>query len=131
MLCEIDLAQPPAGLYPGAFVQTRLPVHGLPRLLLPTEALLGQGGQLFVALVEEGKVHFQRVRLGVDDGAHVEVLDGLRGGELVALTWARVPDGAPVRSSRKSSAKGDRSTSPGMSAWKSVRGRPSTARPAS
>ena len=98
MLCEIDLAQPPSGLYPGAFVQTRLPVHGLPRPLLPTEALLGQGGQLFVALVEEGKVHFQRVRLGVDDGAHVEVLDGLRGGELVALNLgAEVLDGAPVR----------------------------------
>jgi hypothetical protein len=73
-------------------------VHGLPRPLLPTEALLGQGGQLFVALVEEGKVHFQRVRLGVDDGVHVEVLDGLRGGELVALNLGpEVLDGAPVR----------------------------------
>ncbi|HMC33832.1 MAG TPA: efflux RND transporter periplasmic adaptor subunit, partial [Myxococcales bacterium] len=98
MQCEIDLAQPPEGLYPGAFVQTRLPLHGPPRPLLPSEALLGQGGQLLVALVEDGKVHFQRVKLGVDDGAKVEVLDGLRGGEIVALNLGpEVPDGSPVR----------------------------------
>jgi hypothetical protein len=98
MLCEIDLAQPPAGLYPGAFVQTRLPLHGAPRPLLPTEALIGSSGQLFVALVEDGKLHFQRVRLGVDDGAKVEVLDGLRGGEVVALNLSpEVPDGSRVR----------------------------------
>jgi membrane fusion protein (multidrug efflux system) len=98
MLCEIDLPHPPAGLYPGAFVQTTLSLHGRPRPLLPSEALLGQGGQLFVALVEEGKVHFQRVRLGVDDGANVEVLDGLSGGEVVALNLGpEVADGAAVR----------------------------------
>jgi len=66
--------------------------------LLPTEALVGQGGQLLVALVEDGKVHFQRVKLGVDDGTKVEVLDGLRGGETVALSLGpEVPDGSPVR----------------------------------
>ena len=98
MLCEIDLAQPPAGLYPGAFVQTRLPLHGPPRPLIPTDALVGLGGQLFAAIVEDGKVHFQRLRLGADDGANVEVLDGLRGGELVALNLGpEVPDGSPVR----------------------------------
>jgi RND family efflux transporter MFP subunit len=98
MLCEIDLPRPPPGLYPGAFVQTRLPLHGAPRPLVPTEALLGRGGQILVALVEDGRLHFQRVRLGVDDGAKVEVLDGLRGGETVALNLGpEVPDGSPVR----------------------------------
>src|SRR5256886_10296918 len=47
MLCEIDLAEPPAGLYPGAFVQTRLPLHVPPRPLIPTNAPRGQGGQAF------------------------------------------------------------------------------------
>jgi membrane fusion protein, multidrug efflux system len=107
MLSEIDLAQPPEGLYPGAFVQSRLPLHGPPRPLLPTEALLGRGGQLLVALVEDGKLHFQRVRLGVDDGAKVEVLDGLRGGEVVALNLGpEVPDGSPVRVQQESHREG-------------------------
>jgi hypothetical protein len=98
MLCEIDLPHPPPGLYPGAFVETSLPLHGPPRPLVPTEALVGQSGQLFVALIEDGRVHFQRVKLGVDDGARVEVLDGLRGGELVALSLSPdVADGTTVR----------------------------------
>jgi hypothetical protein len=59
---------------------------------------MAAGGQLYVALVEDGKVHFQRVKLGVDDGARVEVLDGLRGGETVALNLGpEVPDGSAVR----------------------------------
>ncbi len=107
MRCEIDLAQPPPGLYPGAFVQTRLPLHGPPRPLIPTDALLGRGGQLYAALVEDGRVRLQRVRLGTDDGANVEVLDGLRGGELVALNLGpEVADGSPVRVQQEAPREG-------------------------
>lgn len=98
MLCEIDLAHPPPGLYPGAFVDVTLALHGSPRPLVPTEALVGKAGQMFVPKVEQGHVVFQKVRLGIDDGANVEVLEGLRGGEQVALNLATdVPDGSPVR----------------------------------
>ena len=49
---------------------------------------------MMVPLVEQNHVHFQRVKLGADDGAQVEVLDGLRGGETVALNLgAEVSDG--------------------------------------
>ena len=95
---EIDLSRPPQGLYPGAFVDTQLPLHGNPRPLVPTDALISVGGQMMVPLVEQNHVHFQRVKLGADDGAQVEVLDGLRGGEMVALNLgAEVSDGSPVR----------------------------------
>ena len=98
MLCEIDLAEPPEGLYPGAFVQASLSLRGQPRPLVPSEALVAQAGQLYVAVVQDGKVKFQRVRLGTDDGNTVEVLEGLRGGELVALNLATdVADGSPIR----------------------------------
>lgn len=98
MLCEIDLPHPPPGLYPGAFVNATIALHGTPRPLVPTEALLGKAGQLFVPTVQDGHVHLQQVRLGLDDGQNVEVLEGLRGGEVVALNLATdVPDGAPVR----------------------------------
>ena len=98
MLCEIDVVHPPQGLYPGAFVETRLPLRGNPRPLVPAEALVSVGGQLMVPLVENDRVHFQRVRLGADDGQEVEVVDGLRGGELVAVNLgADVQDGSPVR----------------------------------
>jgi RND family efflux transporter MFP subunit len=98
MLCEIDLLNPPAGLYPGAFVNASITLRGSPRPLVPTEALVGKSGQLYVPMVEGDKVHFTHVRLGVDDGQNVEVLEGLHGGEWVALNLGTdVPDGAPVR----------------------------------
>ena len=98
MLCEIDLVAPPPGLYPGAFVQASITLHGAPRPLVPTDALVAQNGQLFVATVQDNRVHFTKVRLGVDDGQNIEVLEGLRGGEMVALNLATdVADGSPIR----------------------------------
>jgi RND family efflux transporter MFP subunit len=98
MLCEIDIVRPPPGLYPGAFVNASISLHGNPRPLVPSEALVGRNGQLFVPAVADGHVHFTRVKLGIDDGQNVEVLEGLKGGELVALNLATdVADGAPVR----------------------------------
>ena len=98
MLCEVDLAAPPPGLYPGAFVQASITLHGSPRPLVPTDALVAQNGQLFVATVQDNKVHFTKVRLGVDDGQNIEILEGLRGGELVALNLGTdVADGSPIR----------------------------------
>jgi RND family efflux transporter MFP subunit len=101
MLCEIDLPHPPVGLYPGAFVDASIVLRGAQRPLVPTDALVGKGGQIFVPTVQDGRVHFNKVRLGVDDGARVEVLEGLQGGELVALNLTSdVPDNAPVRVQR-------------------------------
>jgi membrane fusion protein (multidrug efflux system) len=98
MLCEIDLVHPPAGLYPGAFVNASISLHGTPRPLVPTDALVGKSGQLFVPMVTDNKIHFTQVRPGVDDGKNVEVLEGLHGGEWVALNLGTdVPDGASVR----------------------------------
>jgi RND family efflux transporter MFP subunit len=98
MLCEIDLPSPPAGLYPGAFVQASVTLHGDPRPLVPAEALVAQRGQIFVATVQDGHVKLQPVRVGNDDGSTIEILEGLHGGEYVALNLGTdVPDGAPVR----------------------------------
>src|SRR4051812_46627479 len=98
MLCEIDLAKPPEGLYPGAFVDVSVTLRGAPRPLVPTDALVGKGGRIYVPTVLDGRVHFKPVRLGVDDGSRVEVLEGLNGGEIVALNLATdIPDNSPVR----------------------------------
>jgi len=98
MLCEIDLVHPPVGLYPGAFVNASISLHGTPRPLVPTDALVGKSGQLFVPMVTDNKIHFAQVRLGVDDGKNVEVLEGLHGGEWVALNLCtNIPDSAAVR----------------------------------
>jgi membrane fusion protein, multidrug efflux system len=98
MLCEIDLIDPPVGLYPGAFVQASITLRGTPKPLVPSDSLVAQSGQLYVALVQDNRVHLQKVRLGIDDGQNIEVLEGLRGGELIALNLGTdVADGSPVR----------------------------------
>ena len=107
MLCEIDLVRPPAGLYPGAFVQASVGLRGAVRAQVPTEALVAQAGKLFIALVQNGKIHFQPVRLGVDDGQSVEVLEGLQGDELVALSLSsEVAEGATIRTQEPGAAAG-------------------------
>jgi multidrug efflux pump subunit AcrA (membrane-fusion protein) len=94
----MDILRPPPGLNQGAFVNASISLHGNPRPLVPTDALVGRNGQLYVPAVEDGHVHFVHVRLGIDDGQNVEVLEGLKGGEMVALNLATdVPDGSAVR----------------------------------
>lgn len=86
MLAEIDLLRPPPGMLPGAFVQVTLTLRGPPRPVVPAEALVSQEGKLLVPTVVNGKVHLVPVRTGVDDGKNVEVVSGLQGGELIALS---------------------------------------------
>jgi membrane fusion protein, multidrug efflux system len=98
MLAEIDLTNPPDNLYPGAFLQVALTLRGTPRPLVPAEALITRAGALVVPTVNDGKVHLQPIRTGVDDGRTVEILSGLKGGELVALNLGSdAVEGGPVQ----------------------------------
>jgi len=85
MLCEIDLAQPPSGLYP-AHSSDEAPGA---RAAAPaaTDRGAARPGRPALRRAGGGREGPLPARSpGVDDGAHVEVLDGLRGGELVALS---------------------------------------------
>ena len=98
MLAEVELRDPPEGMYPGAFVNVSLSLKGAPRPLVPAEAILLKDGAPVVPTVEDRKIHFVKVRTGVDDGRTIEILSGLRGGELVALNLASdAREGAAVR----------------------------------
>ncbi len=51
-----------------------------------------------VAVVRDGRVHFVTVRVGQDDGKTVQILGGLRGGEVVALALpSEVAEGAVIQ----------------------------------
>jgi hypothetical protein len=47
------------------------------------------GAGSFTTPCEDRKIHFVKVRTGVDDGRTIEILSGLRKGELVALNLAK------------------------------------------
>ena len=98
MLAEIELHNPPEGIYPGAFINVTLALRGARRPLVPAEALLLQRGEPVVATVTDRRIHFVKVRTGTDDGRDIEVLEGLKGGELVALNLASdAAEGAQVQ----------------------------------
>jgi len=98
MLSEIDVDNPGHRLYPGTFVHVALGVNAPPTPVVPAEALISQGAGLFVATVQDRRIHLVKVQTGIDDGKKVQILSGLKGDEVVALNLASsVSDGAPVQ----------------------------------
>ncbi|GAA4504438.1 efflux RND transporter periplasmic adaptor subunit [Hymenobacter ginsengisoli] len=73
-----------AGVY--AQVRFRLPQTS-PSVLISANALV-PGIDPKVAVVQDGKIHFQPLTLGRDFGSTIEVTKGLRGGELLVINPA-------------------------------------------
>lgn len=97
MLCEVDIDNKELGLYPGSFVHATLHLKASPWPQVPAEALISKADKLYVAVVEDKKVHLVPVKVGQHDGRTAQILSGLNGGELVALNaGSDVTDGGPV-----------------------------------
>jgi RND family efflux transporter MFP subunit len=97
MLCEIWLDNK-YGLQPGTFVHVTLHVHVPPLPTIPSEGLFYRNSTLMAGVVRENKVTFVGVQTGVDDGKRVQIRQGLKAGETVALNVpADLSDGATVQ----------------------------------
>ncbi|MBX3171570.1 MAG: efflux RND transporter periplasmic adaptor subunit [Candidatus Eremiobacteraeota bacterium] len=75
---------PEGGLRPDTFVEVNIALPGGPGLTVPKQALLSLGNQKFV-LVEASPGHYVRrtVRAGIESGAEVQIIEGLKEGEKV------------------------------------------------
>src|SRR5262249_42911824 len=61
-------------LMPGMYGTMRLQLQRFQDCyLLPSSAVLSRGGKRYIALVQDGKVHFAPVKVQVDDGTLVKV----------------------------------------------------------
>ena len=88
MLTEIDFNNTSEVILPGSFVQVSLRVHqtGSGDLEIPSECLLMRDDKPFVAEVEpDDTIRFRPVTIGVDEGAHVRILSGVKKGERIAM----------------------------------------------
>jgi membrane fusion protein (multidrug efflux system) len=85
MQAEIDFDNRPFQMQPGTFAQVELHVKQPPSAEIPDDAIVIRDGKTNVCLVQDGKARYQPVQLGYNDGANVRVLDGLKGGETIAL----------------------------------------------
>lgn len=93
------LANSDGRLRPGMFARVRVIVGERPAaLMVPEEAIVPLGDDFFVYTVADGKAKRVRVKLGVRRNAMVELLEGVKPGELVVTAGMRVQrDGQPVR----------------------------------
>ena len=79
VVTELTLPNPKEEIWPGAYVDVRFEIPTDPNILIiPEQALLFRAQGLEVALVQDGKVHLQAVKLGLNLGETVQVVHGLK-----------------------------------------------------
>jgi len=99
MLAELELPNPKRELRPGMYASVRLALEQHNNvLLIPTAALVMEKANAF-AYVAAGNVARKRpLKIGFNDGAKVEVLEGLAPSDSVILVGKRTfTDGQPIQ----------------------------------
>lgn len=97
------------GVRTGSFARARVVIdlHDDARIV-PRDALVSEGDDWFVYVVDEGKARKVAVRLGFEEADRVELLEGPDAGEAVVVTGApALQEGAPVEVLEASSGEGD------------------------
>ena len=86
LLTEVQMTNPQSTLLPGMYAQVRLRTpRTSPPVLIPGEAVITGPEGLSVAVLRDSRVHIQRIEVGRDNGAQVEVTSGLQGWEYVVV----------------------------------------------
>jgi membrane fusion protein (multidrug efflux system) len=92
MLVEVDLPNDDDALFPGMYARVAIAVSGSPDVpTVPDSALIFDGNQTLVPVINGDKVHLAPIILGYDDGISVQVTNGLKGDELVATNLGQTP----------------------------------------
>jgi RND family efflux transporter MFP subunit len=99
MLVEADLPNADGALKPGMYASVRIAVEKHPgAIVVPVEALAMEKTNAFVFKVADGKAKKIAVKLGFNDGANAEILEGIADGEAVILVGkATFTDGQAVK----------------------------------
>ena len=84
---RVELDNPRRELRPGMFADVVVQLESRRGLVIPAEALVDTGDQQYVFLARDGgRFEPRRVRAGARVMDHVEILDGLRAGDVVVTT---------------------------------------------
>lgn len=89
-------------LLPGTNVNATIQSESVANAVrIPKEGVVREGGQTGVWVVESGKVKWRPVKLGIANITTVQIVDGLKNGEEVALPSDQpLQDGAPITPER-------------------------------
>jgi len=85
LLVEVHVPNPEGLLLPGMYAQVRLSsARSNPPMLIPNDALLVRADGTTVALLrQDHTVHLQKVDVGRDYGDRIEIIRGLREGDII------------------------------------------------
>jgi RND family efflux transporter MFP subunit len=99
LLVEVDIDNAERALSPGLYGSVHFLVpRPAPVVMAPSSALIFDQNGLQVATYTGGEVHLQKVSIGEDDGAEVQIVSGLKAGDsLVVNPPAGLASGAKVR----------------------------------
>jgi RND family efflux transporter MFP subunit len=99
MRVEVDLPNKDSSLYPGMYATLTLNVGSSEIApLVPDDALIFRGGDVYVPIVRKDRIHLARVALGNDDGREVQIASGLSKDDMVAVNVGQgVEEGDPVQ----------------------------------
>jgi RND family efflux transporter MFP subunit len=99
MTFELEFANPDGALFPGMYGDAHLEVTDPhPVLRIPTSALLFDATGPHVALVQDGKIHFQKITPGRDLGTELEVVAGITNlDQVVSTPGEQLTEGATVQ----------------------------------
>ena len=103
MQFELDFPNKDNALYPGMYGQARLPIaQTQPVMTIPSSSLVFNADGTQVAMVKDGKAHFQKVAVGRDLGTQLEIVDGLSpDDQVVTNPGERLTDGVEVQVAQK------------------------------
>ena len=98
VLTELLVDNADRKVWPGAYAEVHFTVPSRPGILtVPEQALLFRSAGLQVALVRDGRVHLQDVKLGLNLGTTVQVTAGLAAGDrLIGNPSDGLLEGQPV-----------------------------------
>ena len=107
MLVQSDVGNPEHLLHPGLFTEVTFDIPRThPGVVVPSEAVLFDSSGLHVDVIDsDNRVHMRKITIYRDFGTSVELREGLKGGETVALQPpAGMEDGQIVQPSKTSPA---------------------------
>jgi membrane fusion protein (multidrug efflux system) len=83
---EVRLPNRNGQLRPGTYGQVRFNLpKTAPSILISANALVPSGTEQKVAMVQDGKIHYQDIVVSRDFGSNLEVIQGLKGGEMLVI----------------------------------------------
>ena len=109
MSFEVHFPNHDGSLVPGMYGNLRVGIsEAHPVLTIPTSALVFDASGTRVALIQDGKIHFQTVKVGQDRGTEMEITDGLsKDDQIVAAPGELLIEGGAVKIATPAPAAAD------------------------